>query len=152
MVQFTHFIAGQMEWLADEDVSEKTLEDFSQNQCYLRFKQVCPLHCVIIAIASQIRRVTAVCGARTIAMQAPPSTLATMSVSHGISHLPRTCSPCDCSSIPSLPLFANDRLRKQSTTVCGTTRPLSSFSLVEVLLFQRTYLRILDHVCPDCIM
>ena len=51
------------------------------------------------------------------------------------------------SAIPALPLFANDRRFKNSITVCGTSRPLAAFSMVEVLLFQRTFLRTLDQAC-----
>lgn len=43
-------------------------------------------------------------------------------------------------------MFSEHRHLKNSAMVCGTTRPLSAYSLSEAILFQRTYLRALDQV------
>ena len=47
----------------------------------------------------------------------------------------------DRHQIPVLPLFYDDRRAGVSALVCGTTRPLSSFSMMEAIVFQRTFLR-----------
>ena len=55
---------------------------------------------------------------------------------------------CIHSSVPDLPLFAHERLQKRTAVICGTTRPLAAFSLLEAVLFQRTFLRTLEQVWP----
>lgn len=55
-------------------------------------------------------------------------------------------------SIESLPMFSEDRKAGLSALVCGTTRPLAAFSMVEAMLFERTYLRSLDKQALDLIM
>ncbi len=52
----------------------------------------------------------------------------------------------------SLPIFATDRRAKTSAEICGTTRAAASLSLMEAIVFQRTYLRSLDQQTSELIM
>jgi hypothetical protein len=44
----------------------------------------------------------------------------------------------------TLPIWGNQRKEKRKVAVCGSSRPLVAFSLIEAVVFQRMYLRDLD--------
>jgi hypothetical protein len=46
----------------------------------------------------------------------------------------------------TLPIWGNQRKEKRKVAVCGSSRPLVAFSLIEAVVFQRMYLRDLDRV------
>eukprot|EP00049_Salpingoeca_infusionum_P025738 m.21513 g.21513 ORF g.21513 m.21513 type:complete len:490 (-) comp8291_c0_seq1:250-1719(-) len=114
----TVYNIGQMEWDASAPVDDKYLDEYLQNNCYLRFAE--PTEGLYMTFHQD--------GGATILFDT-------------VANLEK-----------KLPMFSNARHNGVTGDVRGTSRPLGSFSMMEAILFQRTYLRYLDNTMHQLIV